>query len=91
MSKSRSTSRIATWVTWRFILISPSGRQVELFAGVGGQYNDFQNLTLSDNATRSIGSIGFNDLPYTGTWKPEGLLGASHRRGRKRYLDAFDF
>lgn len=55
-------------------LVSPSGRSVELFTGVGGQYNDIHNLTLSDNATRDIASIGFNDLPYSGTWKPEGLL-----------------
>jgi subtilisin-like proprotein convertase family protein len=55
-------------------LVSPSGRQVELFTGVGGQYNDLDNLTLDDGATRSIATIGVDDLPYTGTWKPEGLL-----------------
>jgi len=55
-------------------LVSPTGRQVELFTGVGGQYNDFHNLTLSDSATRSIDTIGFNDLPYSGTWRPEGAL-----------------
>ncbi len=52
-------------------LVSPSGKQVELFSGVGGQYNDFHNLTLSDDAARSITTIGFNDLPYTGAWQPE--------------------
>jgi subtilisin-like proprotein convertase family protein len=55
-------------------LVSPSGRQVKLFTNVGGQYNDFHNLTLSDNAARSISTIGVNDVPYTGTWKPEGTL-----------------
>ncbi len=55
-------------------LTSPSGRQVKLFAGVGGQYNDFHDLTLSDDASRSISDINFNDLPYTGTWRPEGPL-----------------
>ena len=55
-------------------LVSPSGRSVELFTGVGGQYNDLDNLTLSDGASRGIATIGFNDLPYSGTWKPEGLL-----------------
>ncbi len=55
-------------------LVSPSGRSVELFTGVGGQYNDLHNLTLSDDAARSISTIGFNDLPYSGTWQPEGLL-----------------
>jgi subtilisin-like proprotein convertase family protein len=55
-------------------LVSPSGTQVPLFAGVGGQYNDFHNVTFSDNGVRSISTIGFNDLPYTGVWKPEGAL-----------------
>ncbi len=55
-------------------LVSPSGTQVHLFGGVGGQYNDFHNLTLSDNAARSITSIGFNDLPYSGTWQPQESL-----------------
>jgi subtilisin-like proprotein convertase family protein len=52
-------------------LTSPSGRRVLLFSGDGGQYNDFHNLTFSDSALRSIDTIGFNDLPYSGTWKPE--------------------
>jgi subtilisin-like proprotein convertase family protein len=55
-------------------LLSPHGRHVELFTQVGGQYNDLTNLTLSDSAARSIADIGFNDVPYTGTWRPEGLL-----------------
>lgn len=55
-------------------LVSPSGRQVELFTGVGGQYNNFNNLSLSDDATRSIATIGIDDQPYSGTWRPEGLL-----------------
>jgi subtilisin-like proprotein convertase family protein len=52
------------------VLTSPSGRQVTLLSHDGGQYNDFHNLTFSDSALRSIDTIGFNDLPYTGTWKP---------------------
>ncbi len=72
--------RVTLDVTHSFVgdldafLISPSGRQVELFTAVGGQYNDLHNLTLDDAATRSIATIGVNDLPFTGTWKPEGLL-----------------
>lgn len=59
-------------------LVSPSGREVELFTGVGGQYNDFHDLTLDDDAARSIATI-IDDLPpegspYSGTWRPEGLL-----------------
>lgn len=53
---------------------NPTGRVVTLFNGVGGQYNDFHNLTLSDDAARSISTIGVSDLPYTGTWQPQGLL-----------------
>jgi subtilisin-like proprotein convertase family protein len=56
-------------------LISPSGRTVELFSGVGGQYNDFDNLTLDDDAAASIATLSANDLPYSGTWRPEGNLG----------------
>jgi subtilisin-like proprotein convertase family protein len=56
-------------------LTSPSGRIVELFTGVGSQYNNFTNLTLSDDAAESIADIGADDVPYTGTWRPEGLLG----------------
>jgi subtilisin-like proprotein convertase family protein len=55
-------------------LVSPSGTQVELFSEVGGQFNDFVNLTLDDNAARSIATLGVGDLPYTGSWRPEGQL-----------------
>lgn len=55
-------------------LTSPSGRIVELFTGVGAQFNDFHNLTFSEDALRSISTIGQADLPYTGTWRPEGSL-----------------
>ncbi len=55
-------------------LIGPSGRQVELFTEVGGQYNDLHNITLDDSAARSIATLGIDDLPYSGTWQPEGHL-----------------
>ncbi len=57
-------------------LVGPSGTQVELFSGVGGQFNNFQDLTLSDDAARSISTIGFNDWngAYSGVWQPEGQL-----------------
>jgi subtilisin-like proprotein convertase family protein len=55
-------------------LTSPSGRTVELFSSVGAQFNDFHNITFSDSAARSIDTIGQADLPYTGTWRPEGSL-----------------
>ena len=55
-------------------LTSPSGRRVELFTNVGGQYNDLNDITFSDDAARSITELNFNDLPYTGTWRPESNL-----------------
>jgi subtilisin-like proprotein convertase family protein len=58
-------------------LTSPAGRTVELFTDVGGQYNDFQNLTLADNAAESVADIEsfYNpETGYTGRWRPEGLL-----------------
>src|SRR4029078_11041073 len=55
-------------------LTSPSGRRVLLFSGDGGQYNDFHNLTFSDSAERSISTIGVDDLPYSGSWRPEEAL-----------------
>jgi subtilisin-like proprotein convertase family protein len=57
-------------------LTSPSGRIVELFTGVGSQFNDFHNITFADDAARSIDSINQSDLPYTGVWRPEGQLDA---------------
>lgn len=55
-------------------LRSPSGRIVELFTNVGSQYNNFTNLTLSDIAVRSVSTLAFDDLPYTGAYQPEGQL-----------------
>ncbi len=59
-------------------LISPSGRTVQLFTGVGGQFNDLQDLTLADDAEQSISTMDGDDLSpsgsYTGRWRPEGLL-----------------
>jgi subtilisin-like proprotein convertase family protein len=59
-------------------LTSPSGRRILLFSRVGGQYNDFVDLTLSDSGSLPIDTIGFNDLDsdshYTGIWRPEEAL-----------------
>jgi subtilisin-like proprotein convertase family protein len=53
-------------------LISPSGRQVELFTGIGGQFNNFENTTLDDQAETSILTA---TAPFSGSFRPEGLLG----------------
>jgi subtilisin-like proprotein convertase family protein len=56
-------------------LTSPSGRTVELFSQVGGQFDDFDNITFDDDAERSIESIGGEDWPYSNdTYRPEGFL-----------------
>jgi subtilisin-like proprotein convertase family protein len=52
-------------------LISPAGTQVELFTGVGGQFNDFQDTTLDDEASTLISDA---TAPFTGSFRPEGLL-----------------
>lgn len=52
-------------------LISPTGRQVELFTNVGGQLNDFTGTTLDDDADTSIVESA---APFSGTFRPEGLL-----------------
>jgi subtilisin-like proprotein convertase family protein len=52
-------------------LISPLGTQVELFSGVGGQFNNFTGTTLDQDADTSIAD---GTAPFTGTFSPEGLL-----------------
>jgi subtilisin-like proprotein convertase family protein len=52
-------------------LISPKGTQVELFSGVGGQFNNFTNTTLDQDADVPITE---GTAPFTGTYQPEGLL-----------------
>jgi subtilisin-like proprotein convertase family protein len=52
-------------------LISPQGTQVELFSGVGGQFNNFTDTTLDQDAETSIAD---GTAPFNGTFSPEGLL-----------------
>ncbi|MFB2879592.1 S8 family serine peptidase [Aerosakkonemataceae cyanobacterium BLCC-F46] len=63
--------------TWNadldLFLISPSGTEIELFTDVGGSSDNFNNTTLDDEATTSI-TAGV--APFSGTFKPEGLLSA---------------
>ncbi len=55
-------------------LISPSGTQVQLFTRVGGQFNNFINTTLDDQATTFINDGSAASAPFTGAFRPEGLL-----------------
>jgi len=52
-------------------LISPSGTRVPLFAGVGGNGQNFENTTLDDSASTPIAD---GSAPFTGTFQPEGSL-----------------
>lgn len=54
-------------------LASPSGTEVELFTDVGSSGDNFTNTILDDEAATSI-TAGF--APFTGTFRPEGLLSA---------------
>ncbi len=52
-------------------LLSPSGTRVELFTHVGGWGANFAGTTLDDEAATSIADAA---APFTGTFRPEGLL-----------------
>ncbi len=54
-------------------LISPTGTRVTLFTGVGSIFSNFTSTVLDDEATTSI---TFGNAPFTGTFKPQGLLSA---------------
>jgi subtilisin family serine protease len=54
-------------------LISPMGTRVELMTDVGSFGDDFNNLTLDDDAAASITT---GSAPFQGYWQPEGLLSA---------------
>jgi subtilisin-like proprotein convertase family protein len=52
-------------------LISPSGTQIELFTGVGREFNDFLGTTLDDEAeTLIVDALA----PFSGRFRAEGLL-----------------
>ena len=52
-------------------LESTSGRRVELFTGVGGSGDNFNNTTLDDEA---ITSITAGSAPFSGSYRPMGSL-----------------
>ena len=60
-------------------LVSPAGTQVELFTAVGGGGNDFMNTWLDDAAPQAIAN---GAAPFTGLYKPEGLLSAFNGQNR---------
>ena len=54
-------------------LISPNGTRIELFTDVGENGLNFFGTTLDGQATTNITS---GSAPFTGTYRPEGNLGA---------------
>ena len=54
-------------------LISPSGARVELSTDNGGSGNNYTDTVFDDGAT---GPITSGTAPFTGSFKPEGLLSA---------------
>lgn len=63
-----------TWVSdLDVFLIAPDGTRVELFTDVGGNGIDFKGTILDDQAAVSITA---GTAPFTGSFRPEGLLSA---------------
>ena len=54
-------------------LTSPSGTAINLFAGVGGDGDDFTETQLDDEASTSIND---GSAPFTGSFIPNELLSA---------------
>ncbi len=54
-------------------LVAPNGTVVTLAAGIGGSSDNFTNTIFSDEAATAITS---GTAPYTGTFRPQGLLSA---------------
>jgi subtilisin-like proprotein convertase family protein len=52
-------------------LVAPNGTRVELSTDNGGEFNDFINTVFDDQAATSITG---GAAPFTGSFKPEGLL-----------------
>ncbi|MGD1714289.1 proprotein convertase P-domain-containing protein, partial [Dapis sp. BLCC M172] len=52
-------------------LKSPEGKEITLFAGVGGSDDNFQDTLLDDNASTGISS---GNAPFDGTYRPQESL-----------------
>ncbi|MCE7989771.1 MAG: hypothetical protein DYG89_52160 [Caldilinea sp. CFX5] len=55
------------------VLVSPTGRQVELFNAIGGADANFSGTTLDDEATTPITS---GSAPFSGSYRPSNPLSA---------------
>jgi len=60
----------------RLVLTSPAGTQVELFANIIGNAQNFTNTILDDQAASPLSAAGAGDAPFTGTYQPDNALSA---------------
>ena len=51
-------------------LVSPNGQRIELFAGIGGSGDSFNDTIFDDEADQSVERAG---SPYAGRFKPQGI------------------
>jgi len=60
----------------RVVLRSPAGTEVELFANIIGNAQNFTNTVLDDQAAGPLSGAAAGDMPFTGTYQPDNLLSA---------------
>lgn len=60
------------------VLVSPTGRQVELFNAIGGAGANFNGTTLDDEATTAIMD---GSAPFSGSYRPSSPLSAFDGQG----------
>jgi len=60
----------------RLVLRSPAGTEVELFANIIGNAQNFTNTVLDDQAATALSATTTGDAPFTGTYQPDNALSA---------------
>jgi subtilisin-like proprotein convertase family protein len=56
------------------VLTSPRGTVLVLADNNGGGGEDYTNTILVDSGPGTIGTVGYNTPPFTGTYRPEMLF-----------------
>ena len=65
----------------RLVLTSPAGTQVELFANIIGNAQNFTNTVLDDQAATPLSGAAPGDMPFTNTYQPDNALSAFNGEG----------
>ena len=60
----------------RVVVTSPNGTQVELFANVIGNAQNFTNTVLDDQAASPLSGAATTAMPFTGSYQPDNALSA---------------